>query len=166
MPSTDKGFEQAVIDGIIGQLPTLATSVAQQMGTPPGAKRYSQQEQDEQWNFSPIADPRTRAETMIQLKALGKSNEEITDAIYPNRRRLVETGRPDHTERIRFARQMKARMARLATEMLEARPQAQETSLSPIPTAPSLPSVPQMGAPPASPSPSALDQPANLEAMP
>lgn len=155
MPA-DIGFEQAVIEGINAQVDTLAAAIAGGMGMPPGGKRYTQREQDEEWNFSPIADPRTRLETMAQLLMLGKSTEEITDQIYPKRRKLIETGRPRHEDRQAFARQMKARMAKLATEMLEAGPPAQGVPPSPTPTA---------APPPASPS-SFLDQPLNPEVLP
>jgi hypothetical protein len=115
----DKGFEQNVIDGIVQGLDMFADALGQSMGMPPGAQKYSQREQDEMWNFSPIASPDERAQQMMALYQQGMSVEEITDQIYPNRRKLIESGRPKIEDRIKFAKQMDRRMAKLASQYQE-----------------------------------------------
>ena len=110
------GFESAVLARIAGQIDPLVDAVAGQMGLPPGGKRYSEKEQLYLWSYSPIASPQVRVETMLSLKQLGKSNEEITDMIYPKRRGLIMTGRPRVQDQIRYSADMDKLMSKKATE--------------------------------------------------
>src|SRR5438045_3615937 len=86
-----RDIEEAALQRIGEQFDAMADAFANEAGLPPGGKRYSTDEQLAEWNYSPIADPVTRAETMAQLLGMGVSVEKITDQIYPNRRRLVTT---------------------------------------------------------------------------
>ncbi len=112
----DKGYEDVAIQRINGMLDPMAKAMAQGMGMPPGGQKYSESDELEQWNYSPIADPRVRVEAMLELKQLGKTDEEITDAVYPNRRRLIATGRPQISAQISFAKQMDKKMAKLGAQ--------------------------------------------------
>lgn len=110
------GFEQAVLDRISQMVDPMADAMADAMGLPPAAKKYSEREQLEMWNYSPEPSPQKRVEWMLSLKMQGQSNEQITDAVYPNRRTLVTSGRPNVTEQIKFAKEMRKLMERKATE--------------------------------------------------
>ena len=160
------GFEEAALRRIGQQLEPMADAAAGVMGMPPGGTKYSQSEQLETWNYSPIADPRVRVETMLELKALGKTDEEITDALYPKRRQLITTGRPQTAAQIRFAKEMDTLMMKqgeaLGMPMPEASPAPQ-----PEPAAPSMPAEPVQSfapeiAPTPAPAPSMLDQPISM----
>lgn len=100
------GVEETAINRALDVVDGLITAAPGLMGTPPGAQRYSQDEQLAMWNKSPIADPRQRVDAMLTLKQQGKTNEEITDLIYPERRKLAATGRTRAAEQIQFARDM------------------------------------------------------------
>lgn len=117
MPDTSKGFEDAVLDRILSMVDPMVDGMAGTMGMPPGAKKYSQREIDELWNASPIADPDQRARTMFDLYHQGVPIGEITDQVYPNRRKVIETSRPNPDERIQFAQQQDRRMARMARDL-------------------------------------------------
>lgn len=117
------GFEEAALQRIGEQFDAMADAFANEAGLPPGGKRYSTDEQLAEWNYSPIADPVTRAETMAHLLGMGVSVEKITDQIYPNRRRLVTTGRTKVEEQIKYAQQMDALHKRKAEEMVAQGPQ-------------------------------------------
>jgi hypothetical protein len=118
------GFEEAVLRRIDQMADPMAEAAANMMGMPPGGKKYSQSEIDAEWNWSPMASPQVRVEAMLELKALGKTDEEITDAVYPNRRRLIKTSHPNINEQIKFAKAQNARMAKLEAEYLATQPAA------------------------------------------
>lgn len=169
-----QGFEEAALARIAQQLDPMADATAGQMGMPPGAKRYTAEDELVQWNYSPIASPQVRVETMIELHAAGKSLEEITDAVYPNRRRLITTGRTRPDEQIAFAKQMASLMQKKAAEQAPT-PQPMPVSgtvpmsmdtmpmgTPPAPMAPAPPAPMPAAAPvPVSP-PSILDQPLSM----
>lgn len=164
-----QGFEETVIERINQMVDPMADAAAGLMGMPPGGKRYTQAEIDNEWNFSPLADPKTRAETMLALKQLGKSDEEITDAVYPKRRRLITTGRPKIADQLSFAKAQANRMAKLAVEMgmfpaptdrpaeVQAQPDRAVGGTDPAPTMP--PPAAPAPVPPVAPAPSPLDAP-------
>lgn len=165
------GFEEAALQRILGSVDSMAEATAGQMGMPPGAKRYSEAEQLAEWNYSPIASPQARVEAMIELHMAGKSLEEITDAVYPNRRRLITTGRTRPDEQIAFAKQMANLMQKKAAEQAPppqnmpvsgSVPMSMDTmpmGTTPAPMAPAQPaSMPAAAPSPVSP-PSILDQP-------
>jgi hypothetical protein len=124
MADTDIGFEQAVINGIVQDMDAMSEAMGHGMGMPPGGKHYSQREQDEMYNASPIADPTERAQTMTRLYQEGivagtdpqALVEQITDQVYPDRRRLIESGRPDPRDQIAYAKQMERQLARQARD--------------------------------------------------
>jgi hypothetical protein len=123
MPS-DLGFEEAVLERILGQVDAMVDGMAGTMGTPPGAQKYSQREQEEMWNASPVADPEQRAQQMMQMYQQGIAAgtdpkalvEQITDQVYPNRRKLIESGRPRIDDQITYAKQMERQLARRARD--------------------------------------------------
>lgn len=167
------GFEEAVLQRIDQTMDPMVDAVAQRLGTPPGAKTYTTDEQLTEWNFSPIADPAQRVEAMLALKAQGQTNEQITDAIYPNRRRLITTGRPRADQQIAFAREMNRlmqkkeaeRMAQMppvagATAPLSTPATAPNAALTAPSTAPIAPATTPPTAPAAPAQPSMLDMPA------
>lgn len=160
-----QGFEQAAIDRILAMVDPMSDAAASMMGLPPGGKRYTQQEIDDDWNWSPIADPGQRVQAMLQLRDLGKTDEEITDAIYPKRRRIIETSHPKLADRIAFAKQMDARMQKLSEEMAAQMAPEPSSLALPAPTAPepqtAAPVIPEpmAPAPEPAPQPSLLDQP-------
>lgn len=143
-----RGYEDAVIERISAQVDPLAEAMADAMGLPPGGKTYTQDDIDAEWSFSPLASPEERVTAMLQLKQLGKTDEEITDLVYPNRRRLVEASHPGPAERIKFAKAQDARMQKLAAAM------------TPPPVEPMPPPAPMTAPAPAA--PSILDRPLNL----
>lgn len=114
--ANDIGFEQAVQDRILDMTDAMVDAAGGLMGMPPGGKRYTPTEQAEMWNASPIADPEQRARQMLQLYQQGVPIGDITDQIYPNRRKLIETGRPNLPEQQKFSDQMERQMARLARD--------------------------------------------------
>ena len=167
------GFEEAALRRIGQQLEPMADAAAGVMGMPPGGTKYSQSEQLETWNYSPIADPRVRVETMLELKALGKTDEEITDALYPKRRQLITTGRPQTAAQIRFAKEMDTLMTKQGemTGMgLQGQPDQAVGATMPAPTmapSPTPPAEPVQSfapeiAPTPAPAPSMLDQPISM----
>lgn len=166
------GFEEAVLQRIDQMMDPMVDAVAQRLGTPPGAKTYTTDEQLTEWNFSPIADPAQRVEAMLTLKMQGRTDEEITDAIYPNRRRLITTGRPRIDEQVKFAREMNRLMQRKEAERMAQMPPALAMDAAPAAGLQAQPSLgvgdvapAPMTAPPPAPAPqpqpqSMLDMPA------
>jgi hypothetical protein len=137
------GFESAVLSKVLAQIDGMVEATASAMGMPPDGKQYSQREIDDEWNFSPIADPQQRATTMIGLKQSGKTDEEITDTVYPNRRRLVTTGRPKLSDQIAFAQQQSKRMAKmLAEQQQQSMPSSLDAFSAPLPDPGPLPPPP------------------------
>lgn len=158
-----RGYEEEVLTRIDGMLDPLSEATADMMGLPPGGKRYTQAEIDAEWNFSPIGDPQVRAETMLQLKQLGKTNEEITDQVYPNRRRLITTSRPLVSDQIAFAKGQARRLEKMRAEQAPPPPSPLDQQAPPDPPMPAAPvPEPQMAQ---SAPPSMLDQPAMLPGM-
>lgn len=161
-----KGYEEAVISAINSQMDAMINGVAGTMGLPPGAKRYTRQEQIDEWNYSPIADAQERMNKALELHMLGKTPEEITDELYPNVRRLIQTGRTRPDEQIAFAREMR-KTAGWPDEVLPlddtglplemqvgmAQPQQQQPMMQPAPAPMPAPAPPPAPMPmPASPS--------------
>lgn len=163
----NSGFEEAVVDRLLNMFDPFVDGMAGQMGMPSGATRYSQRDVDEMWSFSPVPDPEQRAKQMADLYHQGVPIEDITDQMYPNRRKIIETGRPRVAEQIAFAKQQERRMARMARDeghhIPDVEPWAtitqdnappQETasgeSSAPVPVAPAMP-TPDLaaGVPPA-----------------
>lgn len=170
------GFEEAALSRILDGIDGMVDAASSMMGTPPGARTYTTDEQLTEWNFSPIADPAQRVEAMLTLKMQGRTDEEITDAIYPNRRRLITTGRPRIDEQVKFAREMNALMRKKEAERMGQMPPvagatapvstpatAPNAALTAPATAPMSPATTPPTAPtaPAAPAqPSMLDMPA------
>lgn len=159
-----QGFEDAVSQGVNDLMDVMPKAMATGLGMPPGGKQYTQAEVDAEWNYSPIADPHARVQTMLQMKLLGKTAEEITDMVYPNRRRLITTGRPRVSEQIAFAQQMDRRMAKLMGEYqqqagIPAQPDTAVGANMPAPmmSPPASPPLPDPG--PLPPAPAAASQP-------
>lgn len=161
----DKGFEDLTADGVNALLDPMAEAMAVSMGMPPGGKKYSQQEVDDQWNYSPIANPQVRAETMLQLHQLGVPIEKITDQLYPNRRGLITTSRPKIHDQIQFAKSQDQRMAKLATESQTQMPRMEQPAPASDPVQQPAPEIapPSTSAPTTQ--PSILDQPFSMGGM-
>lgn len=114
--SKDMSFEDAFTQQVLGDLDQMADAVAQRLGVGGNIQRYSDAEQATMWNSSPIADPEQRAQTMMQMFQQGMSVEDITDQVYPQRRKLIATGRPKLADQIQYAQQMDRMMARQARD--------------------------------------------------
>ncbi len=162
----DKGFEQSALERIGAQLDPMADAMASTMGLPPGGTRYSKDDEALEWNASPIASPDQRVQAMLELKAAGKTNEEITDLVYPNRRRLIMASRPKIADQLAFAKDMAKRMQKAADEM--GMPPSPGELMPPTPApmepaapAPVPPSIPTAQADPMT-QPSILDQPISV----
>jgi hypothetical protein len=112
-----QGFEEAVVQKILQQVDPLVSAVAQQMGPGANTQRYSEADQVKLWSFSPIADPAERAKKMLELHQQGLPPEQITDQVYPNRRGLIESGRPKVKDQIAYAQRMDRLMARSARDL-------------------------------------------------
>lgn len=157
------GVEQAALDRIMADWDAMAEATASRMGMPPGGKRYTEQEQLEMWNYSPIATPGERVTAMVQLYSLGKTVEEITDAIYPKRRQAIETSHPNPKRRVAYARDMVKAMERQAAQLGMQIPSPDAPAALPVPplAAPMLPTAPVAGPePPMMPAPVGASQPA------
>lgn len=102
-----KGFEDSVLEAIGGQTDSMIDAIAGTMGLPPGAKRYTRQEQIDEWNFSPITDPQERMNKAVELHMQGATGSTITDFLYPNVRKLIGSTRIRPDEQIQFAREMR-----------------------------------------------------------
>lgn len=166
----DKGFEQAVIDRVNAQLEPMAEAAAQAMGMPPGGQKYSEKDQLALWCFSPISSPEERVSTMLQLKALGQTDEQITDAIYPERRKIIQAHHPSISKQIAYARQMDNLMEKqgqaFAAEIKQQgsplmQPAAPLPEPAPAPTPQPMMPTPEPVAPTA-PAPSVLDTPLSM----
>lgn len=163
----NQGYEQAALDRIAVQWEPMAEAAANLMGMPPGGKRYSEQEQLEMWNASPIASPEERINTMIQLYGLGKTVEEITDAIYPQRRKIIEASHPSPDRRIRYAQDMVKAMEKQAAGLGMSLPSNEPQAALPVPEPMQQygPEASPTAVAPfekSAPAPSILDQPINL----
>lgn len=101
------GFEEAVSQRINSQMSAMIDAIAGTMGTPPGSKTYTKQEEIDEWLFSPISDPQERMNKALEMHMQGATGETITDFLYPNLRRLIGTGRTRPDEQIKFAREMR-----------------------------------------------------------
>lgn len=134
--ANDPGFEESVISSVNAMMDAMIDAVSGSMGTPPGAKAYTRQEQIDEWMFTPIPDPQERMNKALEMHVQGATPETITDFLYPNLRRLVTNGRrPD--EQIAFAREMR-KLAGWPTIA----PQTDEQIAATIPTVPQSPAAP------------------------
>lgn len=105
--ANQKGFEDLVIEAVVSQLDAMEEGVAGQMGLGPETGRYTTQQQVDEWLFTPYPDPQERMNRALLLHMQGASPEDITDDLYPKRRRLVTTGRTRPDEQTRYAREMR-----------------------------------------------------------
>lgn len=158
------GFEEAALSRILDGIDGMVDAASSMMGTPPGARTYSTDEQLTEWNFSPIADPAQRVEAMLTLKMQGQSDEQITDAIYPNRRRLITAGRPRVDEQVKFAREMNALMRKKEAERLAQMPPP-APAMDAAPAA-GLQAQPSLGVGDIAPAPTTAPPPAPAPAQP
>ncbi len=133
------GFEEAFQQAVSTQADAMIDGIAGVMGTPPGAKRYTRQEMLDEWNFSPIADPQERMNKALEMHVQGATGETITDFLYPNVRRLIETGRTKPDEQDAFAREM-----RKLAGWPDVAPQTDEEVAATIPPVPQPPVPPAM----------------------
>lgn len=132
-----QGFEDAVLERIGQTIDPMVNAVSSRLGPAPDTKKYTASDQLAEWNYSPIASPQQRVEAMLTMKMQGKSDEEITDFVYPNRRRLITTGRTRADEQIAYAREMARLMERKAQEM--GHPPAMDAMPGSVPQAQPLP---------------------------
>lgn len=136
------GYEESVISAITTSMDAVIDAIAGQMGTPPGAKSYTRQEQIDEWNYSPIEDAQERMNKALEMHVQGATAETITDFLYPNVRRLIGTGRTRPDEQIQFAREM-----RKAAGWPTIEPQTDEqvaATIPPVPQPPAPPMLPPM----------------------
>lgn len=103
------GLEEAVIQKLLSAIDPLINATASQQGRPPASATYSTDDQVNMATFSPYRDPDTAIAVMLQQgMAMGKKPQdlvdEIADNVYPNLRRLIETGRPNLGERIEYGK--------------------------------------------------------------
>lgn len=103
------GVEDAAITKILAAIDPLISATAAQQGKPPASATYSTEEQVQMATFSPYRDPDTAIAVMVQQGlAAGKKPQdlvdEIADNVYPNLRKLIETGRPQLQERIEYGK--------------------------------------------------------------
>lgn len=161
-----KGFEDAAADRVNQLIDPMVEASAGMMGMPSGGKKYTTDEQLMEWNASPIADPQQRLMTMQQLMMQGKTDEEITDMVYPGRRRLQTMNRTKIDEQVKFAREMRTLMDKKAAELTAPQsaqmdaPAMLPESVSQLPPAPSV-ATPQPSPAP-QPAPSMLDMPLSM----
>lgn len=115
--SGSQSFEDAFASRVLGMIDPMSEAVAQSMGLGGDTQTYSEADQLKMWNASPIADPDHRAQQMLTMYQQGMHPEDITDQIYPQRRKLIQTGRPKIADQIQYAQQMDRLMARQARDM-------------------------------------------------
>lgn len=114
--SGSQSFEDAFASRVLGMIDPMSEAVAQSMGLGGDTQTYSEADQLKMWNASPIADPDQRAQQMLTMYQQGMHPEDITDQIYPQRRKLIQTGRPKIADQIQYAQQMDRLMAKQALE--------------------------------------------------
>ena len=101
------GLEESAIRKILAGIDPIIDGTAAQQGKPSASKRYSAEEQVNLATFSPYRDPETAIAVLVeQGLAAGKKPQdladEVMDAVYPQFRKLIETGRPRLEERIEY----------------------------------------------------------------
>jgi hypothetical protein len=114
--SDKQSFDEVFTDRMIGMLDPMADAMAEKMGGSLGTQKYSEADQLKIYNASPIADPNERAQTMLQMFQQGIHPEDITDQVYPERRKLIKAGRPKIQDQVQYAKQMDRLMARQARD--------------------------------------------------
>lgn len=102
-----ESYEETALQRVLGVADEVIDGVAARMGLPPGGKTWTRAEEIGEWTFTPFPDPQERMNKALELHLSGKTPEEITDALYPNIRRTVTTGRPKVDEQIAYARSMR-----------------------------------------------------------
>lgn len=146
-----KSFEDAVIDRIMSQMDDMVDGVAARLGLPPGAKRYTPDEQLKMATFSPITDPNERMMKAAEMLGQGATVEDVTDALYPDIRKLIETTRRLPEERIAFARTLRGQIDQkmsTAPQTLPESPAPAWSAPAPMtPEQPLTPAAPMMQAP-------------------
>lgn len=157
MANDDQGFEAMALDRIASQANGLIDGIAARMGMPPGAKKYTREEERREWTHTPYPDPQERMSKALEMHLQGATSEEITDALYPNLRKLITTSRPNVPEQIAFAKQMRSHVGW----------PEQVPSFDGLGTgfAPDQPAAPPM-AEPVAPEPPPLPEPAMPEVQP
>lgn len=93
-------YQDLVVREIAQQADQRARAMAAELGAPSGFEQLSDAKELEYWNR---ADPTIDVEALL---AQGHPIEDITRAKHPDRVRLIESGRPNWEERVKYAETM------------------------------------------------------------
>lgn len=98
------GVEQSASDRILASIDPIVNATASQLGNPPASAKYTTEQQVQMATTSPYRDPQTAMQAIVdQGLAAGKKPaelvDEVMDTVYPDFRKLIETGRPSLEDR-------------------------------------------------------------------
>jgi len=102
-----QGFEESLLSAIGESWEPMVRAMERALGPASGTTSFTKEDQIRMATFTPYPDPAQRQQAIITLLQQGATQEQVTDEIYPQLRKLISLAGPKIKDQIAYAKQLR-----------------------------------------------------------